>query len=645
MNALKSLFSLRAFKKAWFLLAAVTLAYLLAIALDVTPYLRGPAAMDVEWRWPRYAEPPYGRLWLLLLALLLYLGLCLWMERLAAGRLSTRGRVALLAALVVAALAVQGGVLYLARPDVVPLLFERNASPLADGYYTAALAIDETGRVADFFGDYSSRMPAFLSDHPRTHPPGFPLLHWTVGHTLGRLPALQTWVRWQACPTLRVNGLAAAQMTSVLIVGVATPLLSALALLPIYALARQRGGVRTGLRAAALFPLLPAFTLFAPQMDQLFPLLAASILWTFTAGWKRQRPGWLLASGLLFSLATFLSLGLVALALWLALYVAYGWLAGNREWTGRQLAAAGLAFGLGAASLWLICWVAFGLDPLAVARTGMAQHFEIVTGRRDYRLWIAYNLYDLAAFLGLPLAFLFLSRLRHAVGRRWRQGDAVAVATALAILILDVSGASRGEVARLWLFLAPPVVLVVASVVAQRRSFLTLAVLQASSLLVLSLFLDVVPIVPLPTLERARPATAPFVQHKAAATFGDQIALVGYDLSPSLIRPGETLDLTLHWRALAEPQESYKVFIHLLDPGGALSDQADAVPLDWSLPTTCWVCGEAIADPYTLTLPPDAPPGDYTLAVGFYCPDTGKRLPVDGQDHVLLGPVTVSPPP
>jgi 4-amino-4-deoxy-L-arabinose transferase-like glycosyltransferase len=633
-------------KGTWFLVTAVTLVFLLAVALDVTPYLRGPAPMDVEWRWPRYAEPPYDRLWLPSLALLLYLGLFVWMDQLDAARLSRRHRVALLVALILAALFVQGGMLYLARPDVATLLFERNASPLADGYYTAALKVDDVG---SFLQTYPAQMPAFLSDHPRTHPPGFPLLHWVVGHTLGRWPPLRTWVRWHACPTLRVSGLAADQMTSVLVVGLATPLLSSLALLPIYALARRRGGVQAGLRAAAIFALVPAFTLFAPQMDQIFPLLAALILWAFVVGWERQRLGWLFASGVLLSLATFLSLGLAALALWLSLYAAARWLADSPGWTWQRLAAAGLVVGAGTVSLWLICWLAFGLDPLAMVRTGMAQHFEIVTGRRDYRLWVGYNLYDFAAFLGLPLAFQFLAQVltsfRYAAGRRWHKVNATVMSTALTILILDISGTSRGEVARLWLFLTPPVVLAAALSLKDRRLLTTLAVLQAVSLLVLGLFLDVVPIVPLPALDRARSAELLPVQYETPATFGGQIELLGYDLTSSTIQPGETLGITLHWRALVEPQQNYKVFVHLLDPAGTLRAQADGVPVDWTLPTTCWVRGETIVDPYTLTFPPNAPPGDYTLALGFYREATEERLPVGERDHVRLEPVTVSPSP
>ena len=172
-----------------------------------------------------------------------------------------------------------------------------------------------------------------------------------------------------------------------------------------------------------------------------------------------------------------------------------------------------------------------------------------------------------------------------------------------------------------------------------------IVVLQAALVLVLAFSWGVIGFVPHPVPAVPRRFELPPAVYPLSAVFDDQIELLGYDLAPSAIRPGETLDLILHWRALAEPQESYKVFVHLLDSEGTMRAQADGVPVNWALPTTCWVRDEVITDPYTLTLPPDAPSSDYALAVGFYLEATGRRLPVGEGDHVRLGPVTVSPSP
>ena len=47
-------------------------------------------------------------------------------------------------------------------------------------------------------------------------------------------------------------------------------------------------------------------------------------------------------------------------------------------------------------------------------------------------------------------------------------------------------------------------------------------------------------------------------------------------------------------------------------------------------PTTVWSAGEIIPDPHTITLPPDLPPGSYTLLAGLYNPVSGERLAVTG---------------
>lgn len=633
------------------LIAVVTLVYLVAMVVDATPYLRGPAPMHVEWRWRRYDEPAYERVWPLLVALVSYLVFVAWMERLDVERLPPRQLWVLVLMVMVAALLVQGTVLYLARPDVITLLFERNASRAADGYYTALL--DHEG-IGTLLGSYPERMPTFAGDHARTHPPGFPLIHWAVRETVGRWAALRTWVRWNACPTLRVYGLTAEEVTSALALGVATPVVSAMATLPLYALARKRGNVRDGLRAAALFALVPAAVLFAPQVDQLYPLLTGLILWAFLRGWEGRHAPWFLASGLLLSVATFLSLGLAAMGLWLGVYALTRWLAERPapylSW--RQLVVAGLWVGLGSTSVWLICRLAFGLDPIAVYRTGMAQHYQIVTSGRRYALWAWYNLYDYAAFLGLPLATALGARALASArcacsGFRGggRQLDAAAIATAVTVLVLTLSGTSRGEVARMWLFLLPPVILVGVSSLqhAGRRPFIWIASLQAASVLVFALYLDVVPVLPLESMERLRQsAPEPSVSEEARVLFGDQIQFLGYDMAPQPAQAGQALELRFRWRSAGEPAQSYKVFVHLVDAEGNLRAQVDGIPLDWTLPTTCWVRDEVLVDRYRVALPDDLPPGAYTPAVGYYDEATGTRLVVTMQTYGSDGPE--SPP-
>lgn len=128
------------------------------------------------------------------------------------------------------------------------------------------------------------------------------------------------------------------------------------------------------------------------------------------------------------------------------------------------------------------------------------------------------------------------------------------------------------------------------------------------------------------------------IEHPLDFRLGERFALRGYSLTPSQVRPGEELQLTLYWQALEEGGRDYTVFVHLLDREGRIWDQADAQPLGGDYPTSFWGRGELIRDEYFLSLPPQAPPGAYEIEVGMYLLATGERLPVrDAEGMRVLG--------
>jgi len=138
------------------------------------------------------------------------------------------------------------------------------------------------------------------------------------------------------------------------------------------------------------------------------------------------------------------------------------------------------------------------------------------------------------------------------------------------------------------------------------------------------------------------------------STLGEKIQLVGYALereseaqsrglcedpqfaeTPSL-RPGERLTLALFWRPLSPLEEDYTVFSHLYDPEGHLRGQKDGQPVGGGYPTSAWRAGETIVDKYEIQLDPEAPPGQYQLAVGMYDLVTGERLPLTGDGRFVM---------
>jgi hypothetical protein len=148
---------------------------------------------------------------------------------------------------------------------------------------------------------------------------------------------------------------------------------------------------------------------------------------------------------------------------------------------------------------------------------------------------------------------------------------------------------------------------------------------------------------------RLRQFEIPEMDHRLEGRLGDGVLLLGYDLNTEQIRPAEVVQVTLHWQALQEMAVSYTVFTHLLDPVGQIWGQMDSDPWRGKAPTTSWMVGEVITDPYEILVDADAPPGPYAIEIGMYDASTGRRLPafVDGQreegDRLLLHEVMVLP--
>jgi hypothetical protein len=125
------------------------------------------------------------------------------------------------------------------------------------------------------------------------------------------------------------------------------------------------------------------------------------------------------------------------------------------------------------------------------------------------------------------------------------------------------------------------------------------------------------------------------------AQLGASATLLGAQGTLDRVQPGDTLSLTLVWRAEAVMVESYRVFVHLIGPDGALVAQSDGEPAEWYRPTTGWAPGEVVLDPRSLTLPSDLAPGVYRLYAGLYTLKEGRLRTPDGADIVALGKITI----
>jgi hypothetical protein len=152
----------------------------------------------------------------------------------------------------------------------------------------------------------------------------------------------------------------------------------------------------------------------------------------------------------------------------------------------------------------------------------------------------------------------------------------------------------------------------------------------------------------------------------ALANLNSRIALVGGSASargrtantpwrePLVVHPGDSVQVWLDWYALNTVDEPYTVFVHLIDAAGRPWAQHDYTPMGGAFPTFLWIPrwfeGQSVSDPYRLTIPVDAPPGDYSIEIGMYgMTDLRRVYHFDtlgnlAGDRYILGPVRVEAP-
>lgn len=313
-----------------------------------------------------------------------------------------------------------------------------------------ALATDDAAETLRRYEDLVAREK--LGQFPRSKPPGT-LLFYVLTERVSRLFVTHTYNerrRWERFVDFLV---------------IAWPVVAALAVVPLYGLARRLGDEADARIAVALYLLVPSFSLVTLHTDQvLFPLLFLAVLVLFTWASAATADGPVVvrgfATGLVLCLAAFchfpLALAVVVCgALSVASVAAGGGSLAPRARQAGLLAASGAA-GMIVPSIAL--WALFNYNPIVRWRAALAFHaawrgVPAVVDARD----ALNNVAEFIDWMGVPVAGLALGLL--VVGRTSRRApwSHLAVLASLVGLVVYLAFFSRtvAEVARLWLFLMP----------------------------------------------------------------------------------------------------------------------------------------------------------------------------------------------
>jgi hypothetical protein len=147
-------------------------------------------------------------------------------------------------------------------------------------------------------------------------------------------------------------------------------------------------------------------------------------------------------------------------------------------------------------------------------------------------------------------------------------------------------------------------------------------------------------------------ADAPATDYQLPVDFGGAVELVGIDIVPDAIGPGEMLTVATTW-AVSHPERLHEprsgdglmeavLFTHALGPNNEIlsqEDRLDAPPWDWE-------AGDTIVQLHRMDLPDDPTLDSILLEIGLYRPRDLSRIPVvvGGEsvgDRVLIGPLDV----
>jgi hypothetical protein len=310
-----------------------------------------------------------------------------------------------------------------AEPRGIKLIGDIVRSPLATSYFGDATKIES---VLDWLRIFHR---ADLGFHSSTHPPGPVLFYYVFVKLFGS----------NAAP----------------IGGYAVGIIGSLGVLVIYWFAGLWTTEREGrLTASAFYALLPALTLFFPEFDQCYPLLAMFLILFWVRALDSARPVSLPAVylGVALFTTTFFAYNVLTVGAFLAYYGLY-WLWNQRSGSSRYVTLAG-SCGVALAvfiALHAILWQATGFAAIpSFQRARAAQAFYAVMLNRPYAAAVLIDPYDFFVGAGMMALPLLILRLRRC--GRDRALTLIAVAT---ILTVDLTGFLRGETVRLWLFCQP----------------------------------------------------------------------------------------------------------------------------------------------------------------------------------------------
>ena len=288
------------------LILVFSIIFFLAIAFNISPFLRGPAPYAPGWRWPYDFVNTLPKIWLpltLILVILMFISKFDGKEQ----EIKKNEQKIIVFLLVWVYLFILS-VLFFSRSGVFVLL-SRIILPGENGQFTAALKIQN---IYAYLLNFSNIVPS-LYMHAKSHPPGAVVLFWGLNSIFRFFPKID--IIFNLIPTAKEVakiwiGLFSYQKLTAVFSSVFFPFLITLPIVPIYFSAKRFYDAKTAFRSIIIYASIPSVILFVPLLDGFYNLFPIVSLLLLLKGIDKSNTWFLFLSGIILGIGLFFTLGL-----------------------------------------------------------------------------------------------------------------------------------------------------------------------------------------------------------------------------------------------------------------------------------------------------------------------------------------------
>jgi hypothetical protein len=250
------------------------------------------------------------------------------------------------------------------------------------------------------------------------------------------------------------------------------PLIAYLVLLPLYGIGREILPEKYANLPGLLYIFLPNINLVTMHLDQvLYPLLVAVTIWLMLSGIKNTSFQKIALAGILLYVSLYISFSLtIMFPLLLILIAIFSFYYNNREQKSLYLITYYVVFLLGFFATALIMKLVTDYDIILRFSKAIKFHADWKVWEPSVK-WVTFyaglNIIEISVWSGIAFAYIFYMGIYRAGMNMFRKNidliSVISVVFSALVLLQAFVGYTKGETARLWVFLLPIAVLVAAN--------------------------------------------------------------------------------------------------------------------------------------------------------------------------------------